>query len=174
MKGGNPTYGVCDFVLSWYIKNGGTADMDLSNLRAVLAGTYRDDDPGNLWHVILYVDERGNKDQREALADIFLGRAGGTPLKNYASSISEVYSLRTARIELNHVKNEEYIHIQSVVSVGTDHPVPSEVGVTCGIPGHDQPGQEIVADHFRVKDGPFDWNYLGRCGFATRFSYKSD
>jgi hypothetical protein len=149
-------------------------DADLSNLGVVLAGTYRDDDPGNLWHVILYVDERATESQREALSDIFLGRAGGTPVRNYAGVISEVYLMRSARIELSHVKNREYIQVGNIVSVRTDHSVESDAGVSCGIPGHDQPGTEIVAEYFRVRDGPFDWNFVGRCGFATRFSYKSD
>ena len=174
MKGGESTYGVCNFALSWHIKQGSTADTDLSNLRVALAGTYRDDDPGNLWHVILYVDERGSDGQREALGDIFLGRARGTPVRDYASAITEVYSIRQARIELSHLKNKEYIRIRNVVSARTDHPFRSDARVSCGIPGHDQPGQEIVAEHFQVKDGPFDWNFTGRCGFATNFSYKSD
>jgi hypothetical protein len=174
MSGGNSTYGVCNFALSWFIQEGGTTDIALSNLGVVLAGTYRDDDPGNLWQVILYVDERANAIQKEALTEIFLGRAGGTPFRNYASSISVVYSLRSARIELSHVKNKEYIRVENIVSVRTDHPVQSDAGVSCGIPGHDQPGQEIVAEYFRVQDGPFDWNFVGRCGFAAKFSYKSD
>jgi hypothetical protein len=135
---------------------------------------YRDDDPGNLWHVILYIDERANAIQKEILGDIFLGRAGGTPFKNYAGSISEVYSLRSARIELSHVKNKEYIRVGNIVSVRTDRPVESDAGVSCSIPGHGQPGQEVLAEYFRVKDGPFDWDFMGRCGFATRFSYKSN
>jgi len=174
MSGGDSTYGVCNFALSWFIQKGGTADTDLSNLGVVLAGTYRDNDPGNPWHVILYVDERASAIQKEALSEIFLGRAGGTPFRNYASAISEVYSLRSAHIELSHVKNRESIQVGNIVSVRTDHPVQSEAGVSCGIPGHDQPGQEIVAEYFRVQDGPFDWDFTGRCGFATKFSYKSD
>ncbi len=174
MEGGNSTYGVCDFALSWHIKEGRAANIDLSDLTVVLAGTYNDNDPGQLWHVILYVDERSDIGQRAALEDIFLGRTGGTPLRNFASVIAEVYSVRVARIELSHVKNKEYIRVGTVISARTDRPAPSDVGVTCAIPGHDQPGQEIVADHFRVKDNPFDWDFTGRCGFATKFAYKSD
>ena len=34
---------------------------------------YRDDDPGKLWHVILYVDERGTASQQEVLETFFSG-----------------------------------------------------------------------------------------------------
>ena len=174
MMGGDSTYGICDFVLSWHVKKGRAVDRDLSDLFVVLAGTYNDNDPGQPWHVILYVDDRSDIVQREALEDIFLGRAKGTPLRNFAHVIAEVYSVRSARIELSHVKNKEYIKVGNMISARTDRPFPSDVGVACAIPGFEQPGQEIVADHFRVKDSPFDWDFTGRCGFATKFAYKSD
>jgi len=174
MKGGEPTYEECDFVLSWLVRNGRKADVDLSNLFVVLAGKYSASDPSELWHVKLYLDEKCTEMQRSILGEIFLGRAGGTPLSNFASAISEVYDIQSARIELSHEKNKEFIKIGNIVSISTDHPVASDAGVSCGIPGHDHPGQEIVAGHFRVRDDPFDWDYKGRCGFATDFSYKSN
>lgn len=174
IMGGDSTYGICDFALSWHIKKGRIADADLSNRRVVLAGTYSDNDPGQLWHVILYVDERCERVQREALEDIFLGRVKGTPLRNFAHVITEVYSIRSARIELSHVKNKEYIKVGNMISARTDRPFPDDVEVACAIPGLDQPGQEIIAQHFRVRDSPFDWDFTGRCGFATKFDYKSD
>jgi hypothetical protein len=45
--------------------------------------------------------------------------------------------------------------------------------VACGIPGFDRPGQEVIADTFRVSDAPLSWDLHGRCGFATDFSYSS-
>jgi hypothetical protein len=45
--------------------------------------------------------------------------------------------------------------------------------VACGIPGYDQPGQEVTADTFRVHDAPLSWDLHGRCGFATDFAYHS-
>src|SRR5438105_14353787 len=76
--GGPSTYGVCEFGLSWAIADGHAADIDLSGFTVVLVGRYDDDEPGSPWRVALYVDERANPQQQEALAAIFLGRAGGT------------------------------------------------------------------------------------------------
>jgi len=42
---------------------------------------------------------------------------------------------------------------------------PSELAVTCGIPGHDQPRSELIADAFRVNDALLDFELYGRCGF---------
>ena len=99
-EGGRSTYGICDFALSWHITEGQADDVDLSNLSAVLAGSYNDDEPGSPWRVIIYVDERGDTQQRQALADIFLGRAGGDTRRNFAAAIGEVYAVRAAKIEL--------------------------------------------------------------------------
>jgi hypothetical protein len=174
MKGGNSSYGICEFLLSWRIDEGSYDGTSLANLNVGLAGRYEDSDPDRVWHVVLYVDERGNAKQQKYLENIFLGRVGGTAYRNYACQITEVYSVRPARIELDHTKNNEHIKIGSSISAKTQAPVNSTVGVSCGIPGHDQPGQEVIAEHFQVKDSPFNFQFEGRCGFATKFSYKSD
>jgi hypothetical protein len=52
--------------------------------------------------------------------------------------------------------------------------VPSNLPVSCGIPGHDHPGDEVRADLMSVNDGALLWEVSGRCGFATDFDYRSD
>lgn len=43
----------------------------------------------------LYVDEQGGEREREALAYIFQGRAGGQTLSNYAALIGEVHGVHS-------------------------------------------------------------------------------
>ena len=136
-----------------------------------MAGRWDDADPP--WHVILYVDERATEDQRHALEDIFLGRAGGTVARNYAQAIGEVHAVRPARIELDHTRGHERLRIGAFVDAATAHPKVVDAPVSCGIPGHDHPGQELVATHMRVADGALQWMVEGRCGFATEFDYRS-
>jgi hypothetical protein len=45
--------------------------------------------------------------------------------------------------------------------------------VSCGIPGHDRTGTEIVAETLFVSDEPLRFEVTGRCGFATTFAYSS-
>ena len=59
------------------------------------------------------------------------------------------------------------------VEVRATRIVPSELAVSCGIPGHDRPGNELIADGFRVHDAPLDFDLRGRCGFETHFDYSS-
>jgi hypothetical protein len=172
--GGRSTYGVCDFVLSWWIRDGRAGEVDLRGLTAVMAGSYNDDEPGSPWRVVLYVDERGDGEQRRALSEIFLGRVGGTPFRNFAAAIGEVYDVRPARISLDHTPDAQRIEAGPSISVQAAEAVEAAGPVSCGIPGHDHPGIEIRADHMRVDAPPLTWNVSGRCGFASDFDYRSD
>ncbi len=173
-KGGRSSYDTCDFALSWRVLKGHADSVDLSDLSVVLAGSYCNDEPGAPWRVVLYVDERGGPEQQQALTDIFLGRAGGTTLRNFARAIGEVYAVRPAQIELHHAPNQEHIAIEHYITARTARPVLSDETVTCGIPGHDRPGREIIAEVFQVDDGALHWSISGRCGFASSFAYSSN
>jgi hypothetical protein len=172
--GGRSTFGVCDFALSWRILEGRAAALDLSGFSVVLAGSYADDEPGSPWRAVLYLDQRADEAKRHALGEIFLGRAGGGTLHNFARLIGEVYAVRAAAIELDHSPNGQRISAEDYVTVRGVEPVDSDEPITCAIPGHDHPGQELRVEHQRVADPPLAWEIQGRCGFATDFDYRSD
>ena len=169
------TYGVCSFALSWKIADGHFGATPLSGLSAVLAGSYRDDETGKPWRVTIYVDDRGIPEQQLALTQIFTGQAGGTAFKNYAAAIGHVYSVRPARIDLDHRPDHRSIKAGDYVVVRGGTPVAAPNGaVSCGIPGHDHPGDEVRTELLRVADPPLEWEVVGRCGFASDFRYASD
>jgi len=172
--GGRSTHGVCEFALSWMVREGSMGDVDLTGREVVLAGWYSDDERGSPWRVVLYVDEGADDQQYRALSDIFLGRAGGATLQNFAAAIGEVHAVRRARIDLNHVAGRRAIDVDDRVTVRAVEDVPSAERVACGIPGFDHPGQEVRADVLRVDDDPLHWEVSGVCGFATDFDYFGD
>jgi hypothetical protein len=168
------TYGVCEFALSWFVAKGHLGAVDLSGLSVVLAGFYRDDEQGKPWRVCLYVDERATQARQDALAAIILGRLGGTPARNFAAAIGEVYAVRPAAIELEHRPGRWFMRAADFVTVSGASVVHSELPVSCGIPGHDHPGDEVTTELMRVADDRLNWEVHGRCGFATDFDYASD
>ena len=168
------TYGVCDFALSWRIVEGERGLVPLSGLSVVVAGSYSDQEPGKPWRVCLYIDEAATDDQHTALTEIFLGQAGGTALRNYAAAIREVHAVRRARISLEHAPRRWFMRAGDYVIVRGGAPVPSDLAVSCGIPGHDHPGDELQTEVMRVEDGALHWEVHGRCGFASDFDYRSD
>ena len=169
--GGKSTYGTCEFALGWSIDDGAAGDLDLSGFEVVMAGWYDDHEPGSPWRVVLYLDERASPEQRQALEAIYLGRAGGTTLANFAAGIGEVLAVRAARITIDHTRGRRRIGAENYVEVVEQAPVATDATVSCGIPGHDQPGEEIVADRLAVHDTGLDIDVRGRCAFATRFRY---
>ena len=170
---GKPTYGVCDFALSWQVMQGAYGDLSLDGLNVIMAGSYRSEEEGEPWRVYLYVDERATTEQLAALAVIFTGRAGGTTLRNYASRIGEVYAVRRAHIELDHRRHHWSMRAESYVAVRGATPVESPLAISCGVPGHDRPGEELRTETMQVNDSPLIWGVQARCGFATSFSYHS-
>ena len=93
--GGPSTYGVCYGALSWQIQHGHHGDLDLVGRSVVLTIWYADNvQPSTPWQVVLYVDQGADEAQSRALADIFLGRVGGTVASQYGPAIGEVHAVR--------------------------------------------------------------------------------
>lgn len=166
--GGRSTYGVCDFILSWHITKGEASGTDLTGVNVSMVGTYNDDEDGQPWSVHIYIDERVTDQQFAALSEIFRGNANGNIL--FTANIAKVLSIKRARIELDHRKGAETIKIGTIASVAVVRSAGFDGKVSCGIPGHDHPGEESVSS-LSLHDAPFDWNYVERCGFATDFAY---
>lgn len=172
--GGRSTFGVCDFALSWWITRGYSGEVDLTDRKVVMVGRYDDDEPGSPWTVALLIDDEASAVQQNALADIFLGHAGGTPKRNYSPAIQNVASVGTAVVRLDHNRRHWRICVEGRVDVAADAEVDSDEPVACGIPGLDQPGQEVRATTLRADVEPLVWQWSDRCGFATSFAYRAD
>jgi hypothetical protein len=174
--GGPSTYGVCYGAVSWHVDEGVAEGVDLAGLNAVLSLRYFDSvKPSTPWEVVLYVDERGDPDQREALADIFLGRAGGTVAAQYGPAIGDVHAVRPARITLEHLAPRKRIDVLGYITVEAQDIALGDERVRCGIPGMDHPGTELLNDVAKSDDPLLRWEVVGRgASFATDFDYRSD
>lgn len=78
--GQTPDDGRCIFSSVFRIEDGQYGDVDLSGRHVALLGRCEEGvmiDPDTAWQVVLLVDEAADDDQRAALEDIYLGRAGG-------------------------------------------------------------------------------------------------
>ena len=173
-QGGRSTYGICEGALSWAIADGHCGDVDLSGLAAVLACRYDDDEPGSPWSVFLYVDERGDAAQREALAAIFTGKLGGTAVQHFPWVWKERHLLgwRAAPIEVEH-ERRGWFRAGAAVTLRVGDPVADQEPVTCGIPGHGRNGEELHAELLRVDEGALSFEVTGRCAYRATFEYSS-
>jgi hypothetical protein len=174
--GGRSTYGVCQGALSWQIEQGTAGEVDLAALRVVLALTYDDDEAGSPWSFWLYLDERGDEAQRDALEQIFLGRLGGTPEKQFpwVWKPSDLLGVRAVAIELDHERGRGWFRADGHVSVRIKGPANEDSVVTCVIPGHHQPGREVDSEVIEADDEGLSFTFRGRCGYESEFAYASD
>jgi hypothetical protein len=174
--GGPSSFGECFGALSWDIHQGHAGDTDLSGLRTVLSIRYLDRvQPSTPWEVVLYVDLGASDGQRAALADIFLGRAGGTVARLYGPAIGEVHAVRPARITLEHTAARKRIGVVGYLTVEAEGDASEPGEVRCGIPGFDHPGTELHGDALRSTDPALRWEVRGRrnAAFTTDFDYSS-
>jgi hypothetical protein len=174
--GGPSSFGECFGALSWHVLEGRADDIDLSDLRTVLSIRYFDNvQPSTPWEVILYVDDRANDAQRDALAAIFLGRAGGRVAELYGPAIGDVHAVRSAKITLEHVAARKRIDVVGYLTVEAEGNASAPGDVQCGIPGFDHPGTELHGDVLHSEDPAMRWQVRGRrnASFATDFDYTS-
>jgi hypothetical protein len=173
--GGRSTEGICLGSLSWQIEAGAAGEVDLAGMRTVLANRYDDDEPGSPWDFFLYIDERANPDQRDALEGIFLGRLGGTPELQFPWVFKDARMLgvRQVAIEIDHTPGRGWYRAGDEVTVRVREPFAGSEEVTCIIPGHNQHGREVVAEQLAVGDGPLEFEITGRCGYESSFAYSS-
>jgi hypothetical protein len=174
-SGGRSTSGVCEGALSWAIEDGHAGDVDLSGLAAVLALRYDDDEPGSPWDFFLYVDARGDGEQRAALAGILSGSLGGTAVPHFpwAFKPSRPLGVRAVPIEVERHPRRGWFRAGKYVEVRVGEPVADQEAVTCVIPGHDRSGAEHHTELLRVDDGPLAFELSGRCAYQSTFAYSS-
>ena len=86
-----PTYGDCDAVLVYRIKNGIYGQIQLDGLNVLVLSYFK----GNIWErktkstISIFFEEKANEEQRGALQMIFSGKAGGF-MAEFAKLIKEV------------------------------------------------------------------------------------
>jgi hypothetical protein len=174
---GAPTQGYCQALIAWHVDRGSFGEVRLDGFNSMLA-IYS---PGHLlkggWKVALYVDERASTLQRDALAGIFSGKAGG-PLAGLAPLIAEVLGVKPARIGFAADGKRRTFSVAGVAEVevvGIDgnggRPVllqDAPVGVVAGVAS-----TLARSTHATFSDHGLSWNQSEKNGFFSAFTYAS-
>jgi hypothetical protein len=64
--------------------------------------------------------------------------------------------------------------VRDALSVTIAGPYEGDETITCVIPGHGQPGEEVVAEELSATAGAIRFTYQGVCGFAASFDYAGE
>ena len=121
-----PTEGACEVTFAFHVERGSFGDVPLDGLNLVM--TARTPGPmieGN-WQVALYIDERANEGQSQALQAIFSGAAGGT-MGAFAPLVGEILGTRSVPIRYTTEGKRRAVEIPEIMSVAV-RPIPSVMG----------------------------------------------
>ncbi|CAN5187899.1 DUF1326 domain-containing protein [soil metagenome] len=159
----DPTEGDCKGLAAWHIEKGhftnGTNDsrnsnsnngnnsINLANLNIILAVHA----PGHMftgpkWKIAVYLDERANNDQKDALTKIFTGQVGGEFFAEILPLIEEILGIKSVPIEFSiEGKKRRKIKIPSITEMeieglaGSDPDIESKVvnPLFSNTPGYD-------------------------------------
>jgi hypothetical protein len=182
-----PTYGDCETVLAYHIKNGYYGETSLDGLNVLALSYFK----GNIWagetksSIASFVDERANQQQREALQMIFTGKAGGF-MAEFAKLIGDVRGMNFAPIKFEIADDLSYWSAEipgKVISkaealggpmtptgkrVQTLNPPGSEVGPS----GTVATWGKATTDEVNAPEIRFEWKRKGRSSKHIPFDWS--
>ncbi len=168
------TEDTCDLVLAWQVGRGAKDGVDLAGLSAVMAVRSPKLMTDGAWKVALYLDDRAQPTQRQALHDIFTGRSGGH-IANVAGLFGECkvndahidFAARNGTRTLR-VGDQLDVEVEELVGMsGSGAPVIENAllgAVT-------QPLHQARSKHLRY-EGDFNFSTAGRNSFTANFLYE--
>lgn len=172
-----PTEGECTVLVGWHIEEGNADELRLDGLNVALALK----SPGHMaqvaWTVALYLDERADGKQSDALTRIFTGQAGGHP-ERLASHIGDVLGVSSVAIDFTADGRRRSLRIGEVGSVeieGIEGQGGEPVTVTghplCIAPGY--PAEVSRSTQLSYHDHGLDWELSDKNGFFSPFAYQA-
>jgi len=171
-----PSTGDCTLLVGWHIGEGHDEDVRLDDLNVALAVH----SPGHMarvpWTVALYLDERANGKQSDALTRIFTGQSGGHPAR-LAAHIGDVLGITSVAIDFSAVGRQRSLRIGTVGSVEIEA-IEGQGGEEVTLTGHPlaiAPGYSAVAARSKqlsYHDHGQDWELTEKNGFFSPFAYQ--
>jgi hypothetical protein len=171
-----PSEGECKVLLAWHIDKGMLGGVTLDGLNAALFAHA----PGHMmqtkWKVALYVDQRADAAQQEALGKVFSGAAGG-PLAALAPLIGEVMGVRPAAIEYRADGKRRSVRIDGVAEADVEALAGQDGGevTVSNHPFTPVPGQTAVvakSSRMRYADHGYQCELSGRSALYSPFEYR--
>lgn len=174
---GNPDNGECDVTVAWHINKGHFGKTSLDGLSAV--GVFHT--PGNMftgpkWKAALYLDEKANKEQADALGKIFSGQAGGF-FAVVGGLIGELAGVRSVPIKFEVNGKRRSLHIPSAIDItiegieGADKNHESTITNAPMLVAQGFPAAIAKSTKNSYNDHGMRWDNSGKNGMYSKFAY---
>ena len=179
-----PSEGDCEGVLAWHVNEGRYGTVVLDGLNVVALGAFE----GNIWAgeasvaIGMFVDERADDDQRDALQIIFGGQAGGWP-GEFGKLVGEVRGIEYVPIEFEIADDLAYwrVEIPGRVDARAEALTGPTAAVGARVQLHNAPGAEVgpgqiatwgTATADRADGFGFSWDWAGRSSKHFPFDWS--
>ena len=171
-----PTAGACEVAFAFHLERGSFGDVRLDGLNvAMIARTPGPMGEGN-WSVALYLDERADERQREALQAIFTGTAGG-PMANLAPLISTVLGVKMAPIAWHKEGKRRAVEIPGVMHMAVHAAAgvnpDEEIWASNAHPFATQVAMAVGDDGSTWADYGMRWDNSGKNGHYAAINWSS-
>jgi hypothetical protein len=172
-----PTEGDCHVALACHVDKGKYGDTSIDGLNAVLVvESHGPMGAGNLTYG-LYVDDRANARQEEALSAIFSG-AGGGPLSGFAPLFGKFLGTKKAKIDYKAENSSRSASIPGVLSMSASAlPSMAEGGVTWAETGHPfnpkRLALAVAGQGSTYSDHGMKWDNSGRNGHFAEINWSN-
>ena len=174
----DPSAGYCDALLGWHVDSGKLGDVVLDGLNVVMSFY----SPGNVtkgnWKIGLYVDQRANQQQREALTTIFSGKVGG-PLAVFAGPlVGERLGVKAVPIAYEASGKRHKMTIPGLSEheiVAVEGRGGADVTINNLPVGQHTSNARVVAKStvLKYRDHGLNWALSGKNGFYSTFAYSA-
>ena len=182
--GQNPTNNHCEGVLTHHIREGVYGDVRLDDLSLIVLAQF----DGNIWKgeaavdYGIFIDERADERQREALLSVFSGQAGGFPAVMAELMGDKPRGVEFVPITFEIADDLAYwrAEIPGKVAAGADAlsgamtPAGARVQLLNPPGSETGPGQTATwgtATEFQVNGHGFQWSWVGKSSKHIPFDY---
>ncbi len=173
-----PDGGECTGVFAWEIEKGSIDGTEVSGLRVVSVSHHAGKREGARQRVMMFVDERADRQQFNVLSAAFSGGLGG-PLQELSGLLGEMLGVERASIDLRQdgrlttLSVSGAIHVEGISNEGpTGEPMTLGDGKLSKVLGSPatvgESGRFVIA----LKDQDMQMDLRGRSTMKGRFSYS--
>jgi len=172
-----PTHGWCDGLGAWRIKNGSFGEVSLDGLGLGFAAHWPKAIHEGNGTLCVFVDEKANAAQRDALLQIASGKAGGLPFEILATTISKLLEPMFVpfRFEINGRDSKFKIgNAATAAFTSIRNPVtnePETVSVNHGTGFVFKEAECIAAKEMEVAAGELSFSWPNKAGFFAQVKY---
>lgn len=171
-----PSEGDCKLLVAWHIDTGHLENVRLDGLNVALACHAADNMIKGGWRAALYIDERADGAQTEAIQTIFTGQVGGH-LQVLLGFVGEVWGIKQVAMDYQENGDSRSLSIPGIAEAE----IQSIQGITGGEAYISNPPLCVVTSHastvakskrFTYQDYGQAWVFSERNGYHSAFVYQ--